>query len=109
MRSRPLHQPLSIWSVERKMPQRVAANDVIPWADTRKRRIDDHEFSYPVRILGGKGISDHIADVVRYKIDFVDLQRIEHAGHVLRLGLLVVTAGRPRGQPEAAQVRPITV
>src|SRR5262249_43852835 len=39
------------------------------------------------------------------KIDLIDLERIEHAGNVFRLGLFVITAGRPRRQSKSSEVR----
>ena len=49
-------------------------------------------------------IADHVADVVGDEIGAVDLERIEHAGDVAGLRLLVVAAGGLRGEAHAAQV-----
>src|SRR5215472_17061544 len=87
------------------MPQRVAANDVVPRTYPGKRRIDNDKLLYSLRMLGSKGIADHVADIVGHKVGLVDLERIEHAGDVFGLGFLVVTACGSRRQSHPAQVR----
>src|SRR5271168_1477296 len=86
------------------MPQRVAADDVVPGADTRYRRIDWDELRYAIGVLRSKGVADHITDVMGNKIDLVDLQRIQNTRDVFTLGLLVIPASRPRRETHAAEI-----
>jgi hypothetical protein len=43
---------------------------------------------------GGKGIADHVADVVGDKIGLLDAEAVEHARDVAGLGLLAVASFR---------------
>ena len=56
-----------------------------------------------LRILRGKRIADHIADVVGDEIGPVDLQRVHHLRYVARLRFLLVSAlwmGREADAPQ---------
>ena len=57
-----------------------------------------------VRVLGGKRIADHVADVVRDEVGFLDLQRVHHGGDVASLRLLVVAAFGMRRETHAAEI-----
>ena len=87
------------------MPQRVIADDVVPRTDAGQRRVDQDELADAIGMLGGKGVADHVADVVGDKVNLVHLQRVEHSGYVLALSLFLVAAGRALGEAHAAKVR----
>src|SRR5262245_65990336 len=88
------------------MPQRMTADDILPWADARQRRVDQDKLADPLRMLSGESVADHVADVVGDEVDMADLQRVEDSGDVLALSLFVVTAGRPLGEDCAAKIWP---
>jgi hypothetical protein len=46
------HQPFRIRSVEREMPQRVIADDVVPRTDAGQRRVDQDELADAIGMLG---------------------------------------------------------
>ena len=77
------------------MPQRMAADDVVPGTYSGQWCVDDDEFLHPLRVLGCERIADQVANIVGNKIDLIDLQRIEQAGNVFALGFLVVASSRP--------------
>ena len=93
MRSRPATKPLHVRTAKAEMPQQRVLQDLLPRADPRQRRIDQHETLDPLGMLGGKGEAHHVADVVRDEIDLLDPERGKHARHVASLGLLVEPAG----------------
>src|SRR5262249_58780630 len=97
------HQPLRIRSVEGEMPECVATDNVIPRPYSGKRGIDEDELAYAAWILGGKCITNHVADIVSDKIDLFDLERIKHAGHIRSLGLFVIASRRPQRVTKPAQ------
>ena len=74
------------------MPQQRVLEDLLPRPDAGQRRIDQHEARDPLRMLRREGVADHVADVVRDEVGALDLQRIEHAGDVAGLRLLVEAA-----------------
>lgn len=53
-------------------------------------------------IMRGKGIADHIADIVGDEIRTLDVQLIKNMRDIGGLGFLVVAAGRMRGEAHAA-------
>ena len=57
-------QPLHVRAAEAEMPQEWALEYLLPRADPRQRRVHQDEPGYPVRVLRGERVSDHIADVV---------------------------------------------
>jgi hypothetical protein len=67
--------------------------------------VDQDELADAIGMLGGKGVADHIADVVGDEVNLVHLQRVEHSGYVLALSLFVVAAGRALGEAHAAKIR----
>jgi hypothetical protein len=87
------------------MPERVVADDVVPGADARQRRIDDDEPADPRGILSGERIPHYVPDIVGHEVGLVDLEGVQDAGDVVSLGLLVIAPGRPRGESHAAKVR----
>jgi hypothetical protein len=87
------------------MPQRVIADDVIPGADARQRRVDQDKLAHAIAMLGGKGVTDHVADIVGDKIDLADFQCVQDSVNVLALSLFVVPTGRPLGKAHAAKIR----
>ena len=74
----------------------MAPDDLVPWSDARQGRIDEDEPVHAVRIFGGKGIADHVADVMGHQVGFIDLERVEHSDDIVTLRLLVVSSARPR-------------
>src|SRR5258707_1336452 len=78
----PGDQPFFIRAPKGKMPQRVAARDLVPGPDSGQRRIQQREFGDAVGILGGEGIADHIADVMGDEVGSLNMQRIEQAGDI---------------------------
>ena len=87
-----------------KVPQRGAADDLVPGADARQRRVDDNPVHHPRGILRGERIADHVADVVRDQRGAIDLQSVHDARDVAGLRLLVIAARRMRRQTDAAQI-----
>ena len=59
---------------------------------------------HAVRVLGGEGVADHVADVVRDDVGLLDVKRVQHGGDIAGLGLLVVAAGGMRREAHAAKV-----
>ena len=100
----PRHQAFRIRPLEGEMPERPAADDLLPRADAGQRRVHDGEAGDPLRVLRRQRIADHVADVVGDQRRPRDAERIEQPGHVLPLGLLVVAALGPPGVAHAAQV-----
>jgi hypothetical protein len=80
------------------VPQQGVLEDLLPGADARQRRVDQHEAMDAIAMLGGEGVADHVADVVGDQVGLGDLQGVEHARHVLPLRLLVVAAGSGLGR-----------
>ena len=97
-------QPLGIRALEREMPERARADDLVPGPDPGQRRVHDHEAGDPPRKLRREGVADHVADVVGDEVGPVDRERIEDARDVPPLGLLVVAALGPGREAHAAQV-----
>ena len=89
-------QAFGVRSPEREMPERVVADDVVPGADARQRRIDDDEPADPRGILGGQRIPHYVPDIVGHEVGLIDLEGVQDAGDVVSLGLLVIAPGRPR-------------
>jgi hypothetical protein len=87
------------------MPQRMIADDVVPRTDAGQRRVDQDELADAIGMLGGKGVADHVADVVGDEVNLVHLQRVKHSGNVLTLSLFVIAAGRALGEAHAAKIR----
>ena len=87
------HQPLHVRPAEAEVPEQRVLEDLLPRPDAWHRRIDQDEARDSLGILRGKGIADHVADIVRDEVGSVDLQCIEHAGHVAGLRLLVEASG----------------
>ena len=89
------------------MPERVTADDVVPRPMPGSGASIRTNLRDAIGILGGKGVADHVADVVGDKVGLVDLQRVEHAGNILALRLLVVAACRAarRGPCRAGPAR----
>ena len=94
MRLAPSDQAVLVRTPEREVPESVILDDVVPRPDAGKRCIDQDESSHAIRVLGRERIADHVADVVRHEVDLRDLERVEHAGDVVALRLLVVAVGR---------------
>jgi hypothetical protein len=66
-------QPLHVRSAEVEVPQRRAADDFVPGANSRQRRVD-HDPAHNARgKLRSKRIADHIADIVRNECGLFDL------------------------------------
>src|SRR5271154_135428 len=68
--------PFATGAIERKMPERTAADDFIPGSDTRERRIDDDETRDPVRIFRRERVADHISDIVGDEVRAFHLQGV---------------------------------
>ena len=100
----PGDQPLHVRSAKAEVPQQRVLQDFLPRADAGQRRVDEDEARHTLRMLDGKGVADHVADIVGDEIGAVDLQRVEHAGDIAGLGLLVVAALGLGRQAEAAQI-----
>ena len=73
-------------------------------ARSRQRRVHEGEADDPLGILRGEGVSHHVADVVRHEVRAFDPERVEQAGNILTLCLLVVSSGRAGGEPHPAQI-----
>ena len=97
-------QPLHIRAAEAEMPQERALQYFLPRSDPRQRCVHQGEPGYPVRVLGGERVSDHIADVVGDEVHPFNPERVENASDILALCLLVVSTGGTNGEPHAAQV-----
>ncbi len=100
-----LDQALLVRTVEVEMPCLGVLQLVVPVAQPRQGRVHGHPALHPLRLLGGEGVADHVADVVGDQLHPPDLQDVEQAVHPAALAGLVVTGGRMGRQPHAAQVR----
>ena len=79
--------------------------DLLPRTDARDRRVHQHKLRHLLRILRNEGIAHHVANIVGDNIGLFDLQRLQHAGDILALRLLVIAFRRLGGETHAAQVR----
>ena len=86
------------------MPQHRTFQYFVPRPNTRQRRIDDSPAGNAIGVLRGKRVTDHVADIMRDEIGFLDVEPVHLAGDVLRLRFFVVTGVRIRRQTHAAQV-----
>lgn len=86
------------------MPEQRVLKNFLPGTDAGHRSIDQHEAADALRMLRGKSEADHVADVMRHQIGAFDLERVEHAGDISGLGLLVEARSRLGGQAEPAQI-----
>src|SRR5260370_25440608 len=84
-----VHQSLHVWSTEAKVPEQWIFEDLFPWPDAGQWRIDWNEPRNAVRILRGKSVANHVANIMRDEVNSVDFQLIKHARHVAGLRLLV--------------------
>jgi len=87
------------------MPQCRAPDDFIPRPDAGKRSIHCDPSVDAIRVLGGEGVADHVADVVGHEIDFVDLELVEDKRDVAALRFLVIAGFGVRREPHSAQIR----
>ena len=97
-------QPLHIGAAEAEMPQEWALEYFLPRSDPGQRCVHQDEPGYPVRVLGGERVSDHVADVVRDEVRPFNPERVENASHIPALCLLVVSTGGTNREPHATQV-----
>jgi hypothetical protein len=86
------------------VPQQRALEHLFPGPDARQRRIHDDEAGDPLRVLRREGVADHVAEVVGDEVGLVDPQRVQDAGDVVSLRLLVVAVGGTRRARHPAQV-----
>src|SRR5882724_10855442 len=89
----PGDEALHVGAAESEVPKERVLEDFLPRPDARKRRVDQHEARHAIAIPRGEGIPNHVADVMGHERSALDLERIEDAGNVGGLRLLVVTAG----------------
>ena len=87
-----LHQPLHVGPPEVEVPEQRIQELGLPGADPRERGIHHHQLLHPGRVLHDEGEGDRVPDVVGDHVDLLHLQRVEHAGDVPGLVLLVVAA-----------------
>ena len=100
-----MHQPVHVRPAKIEMPQHWAFQYFVPRTNTRQWRIDDGPSGNAIRVLGGECVADHVADIMRDEISFLDIELVHHADNVLRLGFLVVTGVWIRRQTHATKVR----
>jgi len=100
----PRHERQRDLAVEMKVPEIPQEPHVLPVADSRQEGIHQHDTLGSFRILRGKGISHHHADVVADDGRLFHAQRPEQPVDVARHGLLVVAAFGLRRIAGAAQV-----
>jgi hypothetical protein len=100
-----LHQTLHIGSAEAEVPQQRAFENVFPGADTGNGGVHHDQSRGAVGIPFGKGIGDHVADVVTDDVGLTNLQRIEDACEIFGLVHVCETIRRHRRQTHPSQVR----
>jgi hypothetical protein len=90
---------------KRKCQSNGFFEDLLPRADTRQRGIDQHKTCTAVAMERGKGVPNHVADIMGDERDPLDPQHVQHAGDVPALRFLVVTAGGLGRQTHTAEIR----
>jgi hypothetical protein len=97
-------EALHIRAAKAKLPHAGVLNDLLPRSDSGKRCVDGHEAGHPIRESYGESITNHISDVMGYKIGTRHSKSIHYACHIKALRLLVVPSRRLGRQPESAQI-----
>ena len=95
---------LHVGAAEAKLPHAGVLNDLLPRRDSGKRCVDGHEAGHPIRESYGESITNHISNVMGYKIGARHAKCIHHACHIMALRLLVVSSRRLGRQSKSAQV-----
>ena len=86
------------------MPEIPQQPDGRPIADAGEEGVHQRDPGHLGRVLRGVGIGDHQPDIMSYDADTLVPEGRGEGANILRHGLLVVTACRLRGIPEAAQI-----
>jgi hypothetical protein len=87
------------------MPEQWILEDLLPGADPRQGRINHHKTCDAIGMEGGKGVPNHVANIMGDERGPLDLQHVEDARDVAALRFLVVAAGGLGGQTQAAEIR----
>src|SRR3984885_3119889 len=98
------HKAFHVGAAKAKLPHAGVLNDLLPRPYSGKRCVDGYEAGNPIREPYGESITNHVSDVMGYKISTKHAKSIHHACHVEALRLLVVPSRRLGRQPEATQI-----
>src|SRR5262249_32663254 len=97
-------EALHVRTAKAKMPEQRVFEDFFPWSDIAQRRVNLSKPCDALRMLRGKRIADHVANVVGHQRRAVDFDVIKHPRHVAGLGLLSVAVGRFGGESKPTQI-----
>src|SRR5215467_7486862 len=101
----PGDEALHVRASETEVPEQGVLEDLFPWPDARERRVDERKAHDTCGMQRGKGIADHVADIVRHEIGALNAQLVEDASHISSLSLLVEAVAGLGGESHSAQVR----
>src|SRR4051794_39365315 len=88
------NETFHVRTAEAKVPQQWILQDLIPRTNARYRCVDRHEVRHAIAVDRCESKTDHVADVVSDQLDSLNLERVEYAGKIGCLVLLVeATAG----------------
>jgi len=87
------HQPFSIGTAEREMPERRAAHDFVPRWNARHRRIHHHQAVGFIGVTGGIGICDRCANVMPNDGSAIDTELSKNGPDIGCLCFLIIATG----------------
>src|SRR6185369_700233 len=98
------HQPFSIGTAEREMPERRATHDFLPRRNARHRRIHHHQPVGFIGVTAGIGICNRCANVMPDDRNTIDTELSKNGPDIGCLCFLIIATGGMGGKSHAAQV-----